>query len=69
MIATIRIKALDCKCDICGHAWVSLAQLPPAACSICKSRSWNGEKTIGRPIGSRDIAHLMPKPKRVRATT
>jgi len=62
-----KVEVYDCACEKCDHNWVSLAVLPPAICPSCKSRAWNGEKRVGRPVGLRDTSKLgLPKPKRMR---
>jgi DNA-directed RNA polymerase subunit RPC12/RpoP len=70
MIASIRIAASRCTCELCGWEWISIAQaVPPIACPHCKCRVWNGPKRNGRPPVPRDTSHIgLPKPHRVRLT-
>jgi hypothetical protein len=68
-IRKVKVEANECICEMCAHRWVSLAELPPAACPNCKSRSWNGTRKVGRPVGIRNTANLkLPKPHRPRTT-
>ena len=43
------IRAWDCRCQRCGHAWLSMAEKPPEACARCKSgRFWMPPQKVGR---------------------
>jgi len=67
VIENVLVEARRCACEACSHVWISISRDLPAVCPGCKSRSWNGPKKIGRPVGPRDTSHaLLPKPKRTR---
>jgi hypothetical protein len=34
-----KVAAFECRCDLCGHRWISEAK--PIRCAKCKSRVWN----------------------------
>lgn len=46
MISDITIQAKLCRCEKCGHSWVSMSNRPPRHCRNrkCRSREWNGKK-------------------------
>lgn len=53
MIREIKMDAVECRCDVCGHSWVStkftLAE-PPKFCpsNDCPNPpKWNGQLTVG----------------------
>jgi hypothetical protein len=40
-----QVMAFECRCDLCGHRWISEAK--PVRCAKCKSRIWNcDDKTV-----------------------
>jgi Zn finger protein HypA/HybF involved in hydrogenase expression len=36
---TIKIEVSECKCERCGHEWISKT-VNPIACAKCKSPYW-----------------------------
>lgn len=67
MVKKVKVDALHCVCDECGHPWETLAKTPPRICASCKSPAWNGRRKVGRPAGYRDTSKAgLPKPTRKR---
>ena len=70
MIRRVLIPGYECVCELptCprqGRPWYSIAQRPPEACSICKSREWNGKKARRAPVTPAQIALPAPPKQRI----
>jgi len=35
------IKVYECKCERCGHSWITRSEDVPVVCPKCKSPYWN----------------------------
>jgi hypothetical protein len=46
VIRDVTIPARECRCDKCGHSWISIGESVPTHCRNrnCRSREWNGKK-------------------------
>jgi len=39
------IKLFECKCERCGHKWITRNQEIPIVCPKCKNPYWDKPKT------------------------
>lgn len=48
MNKAVKIDAMQCTCEVCGHEWVSTGKQLPECCANpkCRSRQWNGKKRL-----------------------
>jgi len=42
------IKMYECKCERCGHAWITRTEEVPVVCPKCKSPYWDKPLTTGK---------------------
>jgi len=40
-MAKKEIKVYECKCERCGHSWITRTEEIPVVCPKCKSPYWN----------------------------
>jgi hypothetical protein len=40
---TLRTRVWSCRCERCGHRWVSRQKKPPRACAGCSQVNWNSK--------------------------
>jgi len=40
-MAVEKITVLKCKCERCGHEWITRTEEMPKVCPKCKSPYWN----------------------------
>jgi len=40
-VGTVTLYEWQCKCERCGHAWVSIGAAAPVRCASCKAPGWN----------------------------
>jgi Zn finger protein HypA/HybF involved in hydrogenase expression len=44
------IKVYECKCERCGHEWITRTEEAPIVCPKCKSPYWDKPINKGKRI-------------------